>query len=374
MMMTRIQRYILLQCLQGLGLVLMVFILAILLVDVVEQLRTVGGDVELTAPQAVQLSLFKLPMLIERTLPFALLIAAMIAYSRLNRRAELSIIRASGVSAWSFLAPLIGLAVAVGLLAMMALNPLGAWLTGQFEQTRADILRQGNPALAAASATSDIWLRQGDPTSQIVIHAEEAVESGTVLSDVKLLEEERVFVNGEPTDDYRFVRRIDAERALIRDGFWQLEDLVENVPGQPPVRHDFLSIPTDLDADRLLDRFASPNTIGFWALPGFIRQTASAGLDASRYRMRFWELMATPVLFVAMALIGALVCLRLSRLGGTSQLIATGALAAAGLFFITQLASSLGAAGAAPPAIAAWAPALFALFSSLALLAYREDG
>ena len=374
MIATRIQRYILMQCLQGLGLVLTVFILAIMLVDVVEQLRTVGGDVELTALQAVQLSSLKLPMLIERTLPFALLVAAMIAYSRLSRRSELSIIRASGVSAWSFLAPLVALAAAVGLFAMMALNPLGAWATGQFETSRADILREGNPAVAAATATRDIWLRQGDGTRQIVIHAEEAVESGTVLSGVRLLEEERIFVNGEPTDDYQFVRRIDAQRALIRDGFWQLEDLVENVPGEPPIERDFLSIPTDLDADRLLDRFASPNTIGFWALPGFIQQTASAGLDASRYRMRFWELMATPVLFVAMALIGALVCLRLSRLGGTSQLIASGAMAAAGLFFITQLASSLGAAGAAPAAIAAWSPALFALFASLALLAYREDG
>ena len=90
--------------------------------------------------------------------------------------------------------------------------------------------------------------------------------------------------------------------------------------------------------------------------------------------MRFWGLLATPVLFVSMALIGALVCLRLSRMGGTSRLIATGALAAVGLFFITQLSSSLGSAGAAPPAIAAWSPALFALFTSLGVLAYREDG
>lgn len=93
----RISRYILWQCLQGLGLVLSIFILAIMLVDVVEQLRTVGGDVELSVIQAVQLSLMKLPMLIEQTLPFAILISAMIAYTQLNRRAELSIDRKSVV-------------------------------------------------------------------------------------------------------------------------------------------------------------------------------------------------------------------------------------------------------------------------------------
>ena len=70
---SRIQRYIFSQCVQGLVLVLSVFVLSIMLVDVVEQMRTVGGDVDLDPLTAVQLSLMKLPMLIEQTLPFALL-------------------------------------------------------------------------------------------------------------------------------------------------------------------------------------------------------------------------------------------------------------------------------------------------------------
>ncbi len=370
---SRLSRYILMQCVQGLVLVLGVFLLAILLVDVVEQLRTVGGDVELGAGQALRLSLMKTPMLIEQTLPFALLIAAMIAYSRLNRRSELSIIRASGMSAWRFLAPLVLLALVIGLVSTSVINPFAARMMATFEATRSEILRAGQP-VAATQERGDIWLRQGDGTTQIVIHTDRVLENGSVLAGVKLLEEERIYRDGRPSGDYRFVRRIDASRALVRGGFLQLEDLVENVPGQPPVRRDFLSIPTSLDGGELMKRFASPATIGFWELPGFIDRTSAAGLDASRYTMRWWSLMAAPVLFVAMALIGALVCLRLSRLGGNSQLIAAGASAAIGLFFVTQLSSSLGSAGAAPPAIAAWSPALFALFSALTILAYREDG
>ncbi|MEL6386664.1 MAG: LPS export ABC transporter permease LptG [Pseudomonadota bacterium] len=368
----RISRYILWQCLSGTILVISVLMIAILLVDVVEQLRTVGGDVDLTAVQAVQLSLMKMPMLIEQTIPFALLIAAMIAYSRLNRRAELSIIRASGMSAWRFLTPLIAMALFMSVISVAILNPLGAHMTSQFEGTRAQLLRDGGAA--APPSTTDIWLRQGSGNSQIVIHAERLEDNGAVLAGVKLLEEERIFRQGVPTDDYRFVRRIDAARARITDGFWQLEDLVENVPGQVQVRRDFLTIPTSLDASQLLDKFASPNTIGFWELPQFIQQTSAAGLDSGRYRMRFWGLTATPVLYTAMALIGALVCLRLSRLGGTSQLLAIGALSAIGVFFVTQLAASLGSTGAAPPLVAAWSPALFALFACLTLIAYREDG
>ena len=371
-MLNRIQRYILRECISGLILVLGIFVLAIVLVDVVEQSRTVGTRTEITLQQAISLSLMKLPMLIEQTLPFAILVSAMIAYSRLNRRSELPIIRASGISAWRFLTPLILMAVMLGFFTTMVLNPIGAELTARFETERAQLLREQSGIKVSGSG---IWLRQGDTNSQIVISAKGAAEDGIVLTDVVLTEEERLYFNGEPTQHFGFKRRIDAEKARLLDGFWQLESVREYLPGgKVPSSREFLSIPTNLDADKLLDKFASPNTIGFWELPGFISQTTQAGLDAQRYSMRWWALTSLPALFTAMALIGALACLRLSRLGGTPRLVATGAGLAVALFFITQFSSSLGSTGAAPPVIAAWAPSLFALFAALSVIAYKEDG
>ena len=371
-MLGRIQRYILRESLSGFFLVLGIFMLAILLVDVVEQMRTVGTRAEISLGSAVRLTLMKMPMLIEQTLPFAVLVASMIAFSRLNRRAELPIIRASGISAWRFLTPIILMAVCLGLFATMVLNPIGAHLSAQFEAERARLLDDSSGITVSASG---IWLRQGDEGSQIVINAAGVEDDGVILTNVNLIEEERLYAEGVATELFGFKRRIDADRARLLDGFWQLEGVREYLPGgQPVIERNFLSIPTNLDPDKLLDKFASPNTIGFWQLPEFIRQTTAAGLDAQRYAMRWWALTALPALFAAMALIGALACLRLSRLGGTPQLIATGAGLAAGLFFLTQFSSSLGSTGAAPAIIAAWAPSLFALFAALAVIAYREDG
>ncbi|MCB9961267.1 MAG: LPS export ABC transporter permease LptG [Hyphomonas sp.] len=369
---SRIQLYILRECLAGLVLVLGILLVAILMIDVVEQLRTVGGDVNLSLLGALRLSLMKLPQIMEQTLPFALLIASMMAFTRLNRRSELSIIRASGISAWRFLAPVMALGFIIGLFATTLLNPFAARLSESFEVTRAGLLDHNRQAMAVSN--TGIWLRQGDDTSQIVIHAKHVEQGGVVLRDVKMIEEERLYSGSQPTSDFAFSRRIDADRATLRDGFWQLENVVENVPNQPPDRKPALTIPSSLDASTLLDRFASPNTIGFWKLPEFIKQTRAAGLDVSRYRMRWHQLMAMPALFVAMALIGAVVCLRLQRMGGTSQLLAIGTLAAIGLYFFTQFSSSLGATGAAPPVVAAWSPPLFVLFCTLAYIAYREDG
>lgn len=369
---SRIQRYIFRKCLIALTMVVGIFAITILLVDTVEQLRTVGGDVDLTTGTAVALAAMKLPRLIEQTFPFAILIAAMICYNQLSKSSELSVIRASGQSAWQFLAPAVFLAACLGLFAMMVLNPLGAALSERFEETRTDLLTAGGQQVERPR--SNIWLRQGSNDGQIVIHAETVDETGQIFENVKFLEEGRVYVGSRATNSYAFVRRIDAERARIIDGFWQLENIVEHTPNARREEMDRLAIETDLDPNSLLSRFTSPNTVGFWQLPHFISQTNRAGLDTSRFTMRWFGLTALPVLYAAMALIGAIVCLRLSRLGGTSQLIGAGSISAVGLFFVTQVASSLGASGAVPAAIAAWAPALCALFITLAILAYQEDG
>lgn len=371
-MMSRIQRYILKECLISLAMVLGIFVIAIMLVDVVEQLRTVGGDTDISTLQAVQLSTLKLPMLIEQTFPIAILVAVMIAFTRMNRRSELSIIRASGLSAWRFLTPVALLSLGLGILTMTGLNPLGAQLSGSFEQARAKLLNSTGPAVTVSD--TGIWLRQGNETRQIVIHADQIEEAEMILTNVKFIEEERLFIDNKPSDDFAFVRRIDASKAQLFNGFWQLENVIENLPNQPPIRRESLAIPTTVQASTLLDKFASPNTIGFWGLPKYMRQTKLAGLDAARYEMRWSALTATPILFLCMGLLGAIVCLRLARLGGTAQLLAMGGIVATSLFFITQLSSSLGSTGAVPPMVAAWAPALCVLFGIGTFLAFKEDG
>jgi lipopolysaccharide export system permease protein len=364
---SRIQFYILRECLSGLALVLGILLIAILMIDVVEQLRTVGSDVSLSLLGALQLSLMKLPQIMEQTLPFALLVASMMAFTRLNRRSELSIIRASGISAWRFLTPVIVLGLVVGIATTTLLNPISARLTESFEVARAQILDKGRHGDGRVRFTG-VWLRQGDDTSQIVIHAQHVDQGGVVLRNVKMIEEERLYSGSQPTSDFAFARRIDAERATLRDGFWQLENVIENIPNQPPERKANLAIPSPLDAVTLFDKFASPNTIGFWRLPRFIQQTQAAGLDASRYRMR-WHALDGDALPCSSPWVSSApwsAC-RLQRMGGTSQLLAIGALAAIGLYFFTQFSTSLGATGAAPPIVAAWSPPLFVLFCTMSV-------
>ena len=375
----RIQRYIFRECVASLALTLGIIVLAIVLVDVVEQMRTIGGRTQIGIDTAFTLTMMKTPGLILETLPFAMLVGSILTYSQLSRRSEIPAIRSVGVSAWRFLGPVMVLAVIIGVLMVTVLDPLATRLSADFEASRARLLGTSTPV------NSGVWLSQGDlqagadaaPTAlpstnqQAMIHGRRVVNRGQALENVTFW----YFRPGPGgPSDREFTHRIDAKRAELTPGFWQLTDVVENRLGGEIQRTDSLALPTNLSSDTLLSRFASSKTIPFWDLPAFIQAGKAAGMETGDYVLKYNTLLATPFFMLAMALIGAVVCLRLARAGGLSRLVGAGALAGFVLYFANRLASGMSASGATSPEAAAWCPPLFALFAVLTLLAHAEDG
>lgn len=358
---SRLGSYIIGKVIIGVAIALVAVLAAILLIDMVEQMRTVS-DIGLL--EALRLTLLKTPMLVEQTLPFVVLAGTMMAIIGLNRSSELVAMRAAGVSAWRFLAPSAFVGVVLGVFAVTALNPLGAQFYRAFESEREDV----RTSLGAEAGANGVWIRQGDPQGQVVIHAEGVDASGNVLQGA-------TFLFFEVRDDtLRFTRRMRAERAELKRGFWQLTDLVEATPGSRPMRHSNLAIPTTLDASELVNRFVNPATLSFWELPFFIREARAAGFAPTRYELKWQSLLAYPLLLAVMAGLGAAFSLQLQRLGNLAKWGAMGVGIGLFLFFYSQLAGAFAMTQTVPAVVAAWSAPLAGMFIALAIVAFLEDG
>src|ERR1700744_6574770 len=86
----------------ALGVFASIFVLLVL-VDYIEMVRKTSGIASASAIMVAESSLFRVPQLLEKLMPFCMLIGAMTCYVALSRRLELVIARAAGVSAWWFL-------------------------------------------------------------------------------------------------------------------------------------------------------------------------------------------------------------------------------------------------------------------------------
>lgn len=364
--MIRIQTYVLWRSLLAVGAVLAIVASVVALVQFVELSRTIGGRTDIGFFTLTELVLLEAPSVMLLLLPFVFLFGVMGAFVTLNRRSELVAMRAAGVSAWRFVFPAALAAALMGLVTIVALNPIAATLNARFEDRRAGLTQEGNPG-----ARPEIWLRQQDNGRQMVIHA----KSHDRLKGAIRLKSVSIFVQETGADgSLSLSRRIEAEQAILTPGFWRLRNVREALPGEGMARSEQLLIPSTLDRRTAMEKFVAPGAVGFWDLPATIHAADLAGYSAAAYALRLQQLLALPMLLAGMSMLAAAFSLRLMRLGDLVGLVAAGVGLGFGVFFLNQFCGALGSTEVIPVALAAWATPLLALLCGLSLLFWTEDG
>ena len=362
--LSRIERYVVVRSLMAVIAALGVITALIMLIDFVNVSRNVGVKVDIPAVQVLYLTLLKAPNDILLLLPFAFLFGVLGAFVGLNRRSELVAMRAAGVSAWRFIFPAAGAAFVIGWVVILGVNPLASWMNGKYE-TEAQQLATG----ISTAQSQSVWLRQGDGRSQVVIHAKSRAAGADTLQDVSFF----IYTIGD-RGKLEFSRLIEAKSAVLNKGFWQIYGAREAGPGEQAVLYETLSIPSNLNPSTAYAKFAAAPSVPFWSLPGVIHRVQAAGFSATTYRLKLQQLLAIPLLFAAMSILGAAFSLRLMRLGGLAVLTSSGVALGFIIFFFNELCGALGKADVIPPVLAGWAPPILALLSAFTLLCYTEDG
>jgi lipopolysaccharide export system permease protein len=307
-------------------------------------------------------SALRIAMVMEQTVPFIALVAAMATLVSLNRKYELVIARSAGVSAWQFLLPIALGAFLFGLLTIGVLNPVAAAAFAKAESLTAE-LRSGKSSVVSGPQTP--WLKQRTDQGATIIGAKAILDQGLTLSDATFF---RIDAAGDITE------RLDARRAHLRDGHWELTEVTRRAEGDEPERLESAEVKTNLRPEFVQERLAQPEMIPIYQLGQKIDAARSFGLRADAFAMHYHSLLALPALLVAMTLIAATVCMRFTRMGQSGPMILGGILAGFLLYVVSVLVEAFGSAGIVAPVLAAWFPVVVAMFFGVTFLLHKEDG
>jgi lipopolysaccharide export system permease protein len=333
----------------------------VFIIDFTEFSSSASGLPGFNIQIALAISALRVPMVMQQVVPFVGLFAAMATLVSLNRKFELVIARAAGISAWQFLLPACIGALLFGLATISILNPIAAHGFSRAE-TLETSLRSGQSN--TVSAFSAPWLRQKTDEGDTIIGARAILNQGLELADA-------VFFRFDSNDDIS--QRLDAKRAFLRDGSWELIDATE-LRGTSEKTIPSLRIKTNLRPEIVQERLARPETIPFFQLPAKIDVARSFGLRANAFAMQFHSLVALPPLLIAMTLIAATVSMRFARMGQSATMILGGIVAGFLLYVVSVLVKAFGTAGFVPPIVAAWFPVIVAMFFGVTFLLHKEDG
>lgn len=334
----------------------------VFLIDFTEFSSRTSGLPNFTFLMALSVSALRVPMIVQQTVPFIALFAAMATLISLNRKYELVIARAAGISAWQFLLPACIGALLFGVLTVGVLNPIAAHGLSRSELIETDIRSGSSNKVSAFSAP---WIHQKAGNVDTIIGARAVLNQGLELSDAVFFVFDR---------EGNIIERKDAKRAFLRDGYWELDDLKLYRNGERAESLATDRVPTNLKPEFVQERLAQPETIPFFKLPGKIEAARSFGLRANAFSMQLHSLLALPLLLVAMTLIAATVSMKFARMGQSSTMILGGVVAGFLLYVVSVLVKAFGNVGFVPPFVAAWFPVIVAMFFGVTFLLYREDG
>ncbi|WP_438996064.1 LptF/LptG family permease [Candidatus Puniceispirillum sp.] len=308
------------------------------------------------------LAMLNLPNIIEVILPFAVLIGTMLCFHAWNKSNEFVVTRGFGQSIWMSLSPVLVSALAIGILFVMVINPIGAVTSKRYDSQMATL--NGDISNNLTISESGIWLRDMQDDVKIIINGDALDMKTAQISNPTIYS----FVNG-----FELHWRVQAQSIQLTQMGWEVVDGIKwDNDGLKNELGTFI-IPTNLEAVDLTRSGQSPYSISIYALPHFITVLERAGLPTINHEIHFNKILAFPFLLVGISMIAARITVRSINRGRQMKLVIKGLSIATCIFIFSYLMHVMGTSLTVPALVAGWTPAIAVLLIGSIMLARLDE-
>ncbi len=301
----------------------------------------------------------RVPQLIQRFLPFSVLLGTLITFTTLSQNSEVVAMKAAGLSAHQILAPMIAASLIVALFSFAFNDSIVAPATAKLKKWQ-DVEYGQIPA--DDGVRSNVWVREG----RDFIQARTVTGRGeaTQLQDVRVYQR----AGGSVT------RVIRADKASFADGAWRLENVrTFDVAAAAQTRTDAIVVGRGIEPERFDQKKVDGDALGFVALSNAIDEMKATGRRVDALEGILWHKISGPLSAVLMPLLGAVAAFGLARSGALFLRAVIGMALGFAYFVADNFALAMGNLGAYPPMVAAWAPFLLFLLIGETVLVRTEE-
>ena len=328
------------------------------IMDLTTKLQTFLGR-NLTPEQIALSYVFWMPECLFQALPACVLFATVFATGNFTKHGEITAAKASGISFYRFVTPMM-----LGALLVAALDLVVAEAMPSADVRRKDLLREPD-ALTGAHGPTFVY---GAEYGRVYLVQGLDVGAGTL---------DRIEINRKGSEaSYPTVITSATSARYVRPkpgataGYWTLGPGSMHVisDSTPNLTIDFSSMQdrrmTERPAD-LVARPRDPRTMRFMELTRFIRALERSGGNANVLRVERMLKVAIPATCLVIALFGAPLATSTQR-GGTGYGIGISLATTVTFLILIQLTKAMGKGGILPPEVVSWLPDV--LFGVLALI------
>lgn len=301
----------------------------------------------------------RIPQLIQRFLPFALLLGTLVTFAAMNQNSEIISMKAAGISAHQIIAPLILASLFIAAanfvfnerIVTRATAALNAWEDVDYGHVPPE-----------TGTRTNVWIRQGDD----LIFVRQVIGSGreTRLQGITVYDRSGGTLQGVLTA---------AAGRYVRPG-WELTDTRRfDVDAGTVTTRPRLVIGEDVAPIQFTLASVDPNEQDFWMLRRSIDELERAGRSIRSAESSWWHKISGPLSGMLMPLLAAIAAFGLARSGQLFLRAVLGMGLGFSYFVADNFALAMGNFGAYPPLLAAWGPFVLFLFIGETVLIRTEE-
>jgi lipopolysaccharide export system permease protein len=302
----------------------------------------------------------RLPQLIARFLPFAVLLGTLITFAGLNQHSEIISMKAAGISAHQIIAPLI---VVASLIAIVHFTFAERFVTRANATLSAWDAADWGPVPPESGVQSNVSLVNGDDL--IFVRQVSGRDRGVRLVGVT--------VYGRQGGTLRRITTAETGAAAPGGG-WTLNKATSfDVDTGRLQRMESIRFGADITPEAFTLARVEPDQQNFWQLRRSIAALAAVDRPTASLESNLWHKVAGPMSTILMPLLAAIAAFGLARSGQLFVRVIIGMGLGFAYFVADNFAIAMGNLGAYPPFLAAWGPFLLFLLVGEAVLIRSEE-
>ena len=356
--MKLLTRYLAREIYVSVALVFAALLMLFAFLDFIRELNSIGeGQYHLG--YVLMFVLLTVPGHIYELFPVVVLVGTILALVQMAANSEITVYRSSGASLWQMVVALLKIAIPLVILSFICGELLAPPSERMAQKLR---LKAQNAQISLKEFRSGVWVK--DERSFVNVK--------NVMPDTSLLN-----IDIYSFDDTYHLRGITkAKRAsYVRDGVWQLEEVLETRFGDASVTvsnfpdQEWLSA---LNPEIFSVLLVVPEQMSAWHLYQYTEHLRDNQQRSGRYEIAMWNKLVYPFATMVMMILALPFAAYHRRVGGVSAMVFMGIVLGLSYHFFGRLVGSLGALNDWQPFISATAMTGMYLLLGISILWWTE--
>ncbi len=296
-------------------------------------------------------------------MPFIIFLSAMWYFLSIKQNNELLTLKVFGYSNLKIISLISAIAFLWGILILLLINPITSKMVKYYEQTKSNYSKDTDHLVTINR--NGVWIKETKNNDLIIINADKLVNEFLLDISINLV-----------SDKNLIKKRIEAERANVKDNKWILENIkIFKFDNEGNIKFEnvkTLEFDSFYNLKKLNSLYKNLDTISFVELISDYKKLILRGYEKSMVSEKINSFFALPFFLILMIILAAIFTVN-NRTSNNINYLLIAVLTCAIIYYMKDLSVALGKSDRLSPELSVWIPIIvIGLFNGIGLLQINE--